>query len=132
MKVTVSVHGRWHAFELATELQDRGLLSQLLTTYPRMAVKQLTTRTLPVTSRPSLEIAVRMIDGGLGASQMVRLLQLSVGLPANRCRPILTYSGVEFRQPGGYPYCPRAGRKSRYREGFNAYPASNGHSSNRV
>ena len=62
MKVTVSVHGRWHAFELATELQDRGLLSQLLTTYPRMAVKQITTRTLPVISRPSLEIRRRMYD----------------------------------------------------------------------
>jgi len=62
MKVSVSVHGRWHAFELATELQDRGLLSQLLTTYPRMAVKKITTRTLPVISRPSLEIRRRMYD----------------------------------------------------------------------
>ena len=68
MNVTVSVHGRWHAFELATELQDRGLLSQLLTTYPRMAVKQVTTRTLPVISRPSLEIRRRIYDRwGFGA-----------------------------------------------------------------
>ena len=62
MKVTVSVHGRWHAFELASELQDRGLLSQLLTTYPRMAVKQITARTLPVTSKPSLELRRRIYD----------------------------------------------------------------------
>ena len=62
MKVTVSVHGRWHAFELASELQDRGLLSQLLTTYPRMAVKQITARTLPVTSKPSLEFRRRIYD----------------------------------------------------------------------
>ena len=62
MKVTVSVHGRWHAFDLATELQDRGLLSQLLTTYPRMAVKKITARTLPVTPKPSLEIRRRIYD----------------------------------------------------------------------
>ena len=68
MNVTVSVHGRWHAFELATELQDRGLLSQLLTTYPRMAVKQITTRTLPVISKPSLELRRRIYDRwGFGA-----------------------------------------------------------------
>jgi glycosyltransferase involved in cell wall biosynthesis len=34
MKVTVSVKGRFHAFYLARELQRRGYLSQLVTSYP--------------------------------------------------------------------------------------------------
>lgn len=34
MRVTVSVNGRFHAFELAAELQRRGHLSRLITTYP--------------------------------------------------------------------------------------------------
>ncbi len=39
MKVAVSVHGRFHGFDLARELQTHGLLSGLLTTYPAFAVR---------------------------------------------------------------------------------------------
>ncbi len=35
MKVTVSVFGRFHAFYLAHQLQKRGFLEQLITTYPK-------------------------------------------------------------------------------------------------
>ena len=35
MKVLVSVPGRFHAFNLASELSKRGYLSQLITSYPR-------------------------------------------------------------------------------------------------
>ena len=35
MKVCVSVHGRFHAFELARELERHGALSMLLSTYPK-------------------------------------------------------------------------------------------------
>jgi len=38
MKVTISVPGRFHAFYLAREMQLRGHLRALLTTYPRMEV----------------------------------------------------------------------------------------------
>ena len=38
MMVTVSVDGRFHAFHLARELQVRGNLDRLLTTYPRFEV----------------------------------------------------------------------------------------------
>jgi len=62
MKVAVSVHGRWHAFELASELFDRGCLSQLLTTYPKAVVTQLSGRHLPVFSKPSLEFRRRIYD----------------------------------------------------------------------
>jgi len=65
MKVTVSVHGRYHAFELAKGLSERGHLSQLLTTYPRFAVKKVTGVHLPVKSAPLLELR-RRIHGRFG------------------------------------------------------------------
>src|SRR3989338_9037029 len=35
MKVTVCVPGRFHMFELAKQLHKRGVLSQLITSYPK-------------------------------------------------------------------------------------------------
>jgi glycosyltransferase involved in cell wall biosynthesis len=60
MKVTVSVHGRYHAFELANGLHERGHLSRLLTTYPRFAVRKLSHANLPVKSAPLLELRRRL------------------------------------------------------------------------
>ena len=40
MKITISVGGRFHAFNLAKHLQDQGYLKQLLTSYPKFEVKK--------------------------------------------------------------------------------------------
>jgi len=40
MKVTVSVLGRFHAFNLAQQLQQKNLLHQLISTYPPFAIKR--------------------------------------------------------------------------------------------
>lgn len=40
MKVTVSVCGRYHAFNLAQQLQNRGYLHKLISTYPTFAIKK--------------------------------------------------------------------------------------------
>lgn len=40
MKVTISVGGRFHAFDLAKELQAKGYLHQLVTSYPNFEVKK--------------------------------------------------------------------------------------------
>lgn len=40
MKVTISVGGRFHAFDLAKELQSKGYLHQLVTSYPKFEVKK--------------------------------------------------------------------------------------------
>lgn len=40
MKVTISVGGRFHAFDLAKELQANGYLHQLVTSYPKFEVKK--------------------------------------------------------------------------------------------
>jgi glycosyltransferase involved in cell wall biosynthesis len=40
MKVTVSVCGRFHAFNLAQQLQKRGYLHELISTYPTFAIKK--------------------------------------------------------------------------------------------
>lgn len=40
MKVTISVWGRFHAFNLAQQLQKRGYLHELISTYPVFAITQ--------------------------------------------------------------------------------------------
>jgi hypothetical protein len=40
MKVTVSVYGRFHAFNLAQQLQKRGFLHKLVSTYPAFAISK--------------------------------------------------------------------------------------------
>ncbi len=67
MKVTVSVHGRYHAFELAKGLFEHGCLSQLLTTYPEFAARKIVGGKAPVKSVPALEFQRRFHDRfGLG------------------------------------------------------------------
>lgn len=62
MKITVSVHGRYHAFELASGLQERGVLHRLITTYPEFAVRRVLETRLPVVSAPMLELRRRIYD----------------------------------------------------------------------
>lgn len=40
MRITIVVGGRWHAFDLARELQHQGHLHRLITSYPRWFVKR--------------------------------------------------------------------------------------------
>lgn len=40
MKVSIVVGGRWHAFDLARELQAAGVLHRLITTYPKFKTRQ--------------------------------------------------------------------------------------------
>ena len=40
MKITIVVGGRWHAFDLASELNKRGHLHKLVTNYPAWFVKK--------------------------------------------------------------------------------------------
>jgi len=62
MQVTVSVHGRYHAFELARGLFDRGILARLLTTYPGLAVHRVIGPDIPVRTAPLLELRRRLYD----------------------------------------------------------------------
>ncbi len=73
MKVCVSVHGRFHAFELAAGLQRRGRLASLLTTYPGFAVDRLAGTDMPVRAAWWLEARRRVpglaiTDGELAAA----------------------------------------------------------------
>lgn len=65
MKVAVAVHGRFHAFELATQLFAAGLLSRLDTTYPAFAARRFLPSGLPLRTLPWLE-AVRRVYPRLG------------------------------------------------------------------
>jgi glycosyltransferase involved in cell wall biosynthesis len=59
MKVTVSTHGRFHAFELARGLHAHGALDQLLTPYPAWAVRKVTSADLPIQSAVWIECLKR-------------------------------------------------------------------------
>jgi len=60
MKVTVSTHGRFHAFELARGLHDHGALDQLLTPYPAWAVRKITNANMPIRSAVWIECVKRL------------------------------------------------------------------------
>lgn len=60
MKITVSVHGRFHAFELAKGLSQSGYLNQLLTTYPRFMVRKHVGSKITLKTIPSLELRRRL------------------------------------------------------------------------
>lgn len=66
MKITVAVHGRWHAFELAGELHRRGHLDRLMTTYPRAAAHRFLPPGVALETAPSLEL-LRRISGKIPA-----------------------------------------------------------------
>ncbi len=72
MKVCVSVHGRFHAFELATGLARAGALAGLLTTYPGFAVRRLTGEDLPVRAAWWLEARRRISALGISDAELAR------------------------------------------------------------
>lgn len=59
MNVTISVFGRLHAFYLAAQLQRRGVLGHLYTTYPRFAAVSYGIDPSYVTTWPATEVAFR-------------------------------------------------------------------------
>ncbi len=62
MKIAVGVHGRWHAFELAAGLYQRGQLSRLLTTYPTFIAGRFLPAGVDIAAAPSLELKRRLYD----------------------------------------------------------------------
>lgn len=60
MKVSVSVHGRFHAFELAGALYRAGALAGLLTSYPAFVVRRFLPPGVPLGTAPHLELARRL------------------------------------------------------------------------
>jgi glycosyltransferase involved in cell wall biosynthesis len=60
MKVTVSVHGRYHGFDLAKGLNQRGYLDQLLTTYPKFMARKFIGTDASIKSFSMLELRRRI------------------------------------------------------------------------
>ena len=60
MKVCVSVHGRFHAFELARGLHRRGVLACLLTTYPAFVPRRVIGPDVTLRTVPTLEVWRRL------------------------------------------------------------------------
>lgn len=59
MKAVVAVHGRYHGFDLATQLHRRGMLSRLLTTYPAAMARRRLPGGIPLGTAPALELLRR-------------------------------------------------------------------------
>ncbi len=62
MKVAVAVHGRFHGFDLARGLHERGCLSQVATTYPAIVARRFLPRPIRLRTAPWLE-AWRRLHG---------------------------------------------------------------------
>lgn len=60
MKVLISLVGRFHAFDLAYQMQKRGVLSKIVTTYPKYYVKKWGIRSNNIASSPILELINRI------------------------------------------------------------------------
>ena len=72
MKITIVVGGRWHAFDLARELQQAGHLHRLITNYPRWFVKRWGIPNDNVVSLPLTFWVVKAIYKLGGESLMMR------------------------------------------------------------
>lgn len=59
MRISIIVHGRFHAFDLAREFERLGYLHQLITTYPRSVTAQFGVPTRKVSSLIGYEIVRR-------------------------------------------------------------------------
>ncbi len=59
MKVSIAVHGRFHAFDLARELATSGASVSLATTYPAMIARRWLPQTVILRTAPSLELLRR-------------------------------------------------------------------------
>lgn len=57
MKAAIAVHGRFHAFELASALHREGALAGLLTTYPAFVARRFLPQGVPLRTAPWLEVA---------------------------------------------------------------------------
>lgn len=60
MKVWISAHGRFHSFDLARELNDRGLLAGVATTYPRHVVRRFLDPAITLRTAPWIEAYRRL------------------------------------------------------------------------
>ncbi len=60
MQISVSVGGRLHSFDLARELESRGLLSRFLTTHPAFSLRKFGVDSAKVKTHPWIEVARRI------------------------------------------------------------------------
>lgn len=64
MKISVAVHGRFHGFDLASELSRQGLLDRLYTTYPAGIARRFLPTDIDLRTCPLLE-GIRRLHQGL-------------------------------------------------------------------
>ena len=62
MKVVISVKGRFHAFDLAQQVNEHGALAQLITTYPKFVARRWGLLDSQLRTFPFLEFANRLLS----------------------------------------------------------------------
>ncbi len=66
MNITLSVNGRFHAFDVAHELHRRGLLHTLITSYPKRHTRRWSIPDDRTVALPLIEVAKRVIERAFG------------------------------------------------------------------
>lgn len=100
-RIAVAVHGRFHGFELASELHSRGALCRLYTTYPTPVMRRFVPQALQLSTAPALELWRRFHrKTGLGPSPKIRLERAFARFVARRlpeaeaCDVLVGWSGA--------------------------------------
>ncbi len=100
MKVVISVVGRFHAFDLAKQLDKHGFLSKLNTTYPYFAVKKWNINKEKVESNIGLEILNRYLYKIIGAQVTKRIVYKAQALSnksyINSADVFISWSGASL------------------------------------
>jgi glycosyltransferase involved in cell wall biosynthesis len=74
LSVTISVRGRFHAFDLARQLQQRGALRRLITTYPKFKIREWDIPDDRTSSFVAMEVLNRLIHRAPIAPSLRNLL----------------------------------------------------------
>ena len=127
MKVIVSTHGRFHAFELAQGLNSRGALHQLVTPYPSWAVKKITNADLPLRSVGWIELLKRFCSKARLGNKPDAFVGRKFGEFAARTDMTGAdiFCWLEQRNSRGSPRSARGRVKNRHRAGLQPYRTSN-------
>lgn len=100
MKVTISVGGIWDAFALAEQLEKRGYLDRIITSYPRFRLKGKNVSKERVQSLWPLEALSRILSGlsfylkGIVGYYKPAIFDALVQRRINRCDIFVGYAGM--------------------------------------
>jgi glycosyltransferase involved in cell wall biosynthesis len=102
LRISIIVPGRWHAFDLARELNHLGYLQQLITSYPKRTVQKFgipdqVVVSLPVTEllrRASWRLPLPQRTDAAASRWMLRAFASAAARRLDPCEVVVAWSGV--------------------------------------